>query len=370
MSTLPSPDFNALTQSFRFENTFLDAGPYGNGHIHATYAARFIKPDGSIQRYIFQRINHHVFRDPPAVIENMRKVTHHLSQKILDSGGDPQRETLTLVETVDGGFYYQDEAGETWRAMLFIEGAQTYQSVRHPAHYTNAARAFGRFQKLLADFPVQELTLTIPDFHYTPKRLAAFQTAIERDACGRVAEVGPEIEFILSRTADTHILVDMQNAGRLPERVTHNDTKMDNVMIDDLSGEGICVIDLDTVMPGLAPLDFGDTVRSAASTAVEDEPDLTQVHFDLSIFERLAKGYLAEARGFLCKDEIDHLAFASRLITFEQGIRFLADYLNGDIYYRIHRPLHNLERARTQLRLAQEMETCYGQMQAIINKYR
>jgi len=174
----------------------------------------------------------------------------------------------------------------------------------------------------------------------------------------------------LSRTADTHILVDMQNAGRLPERVTHNDTKMDNVMIDDLSGEGICVIDLDTVMPGLAPLDFGDTVRSAASTAVEDEPDLTQVHFDLSIFERLAKGYLAEARGFLCKDEIDHLAFASRLITFEQGIRFLADYLNGDIYYRIHRPLHNLERARTQLRLAQEMETCYGQMQAIINKYR
>lgn len=359
------PDFSSLVKHFSFEGNFLDAAPYGAGHINGTYATRFQQPDGRIRRYILQQINTQVFKAPEKVMHNIQKVTSHLRRKLEGQ----ERAVITLVPTTDGGTFYQTPAGEFWRAEVFIEGAQTYLTARDTSHYYNAARAFGGFQKHLDDFPIHELHDTIPDFHHTGKRFAAFLKAVEQDASKRAARVKPEIDFVLQRAAQTTVLIDMAEKGQIPLRVTHNDTKLDNVMIDDVTGEGICVIDLDTVMPGFAVFDFGDTVRSCANTGLEDEPDLSKVNFDLSVFDRLAHGFLDATRETLTPIEIGQLAFGAKLITFEQGIRFLTDYLNGDIYYKIHRPNHNLDRARTQLKLVQGMEDVYDVMLATIERY-
>jgi hypothetical protein len=261
-------------------------------------------------------------------------------------------------------------SGEYWRAEIFIEGAQTYLTARDAQHYYNVARAFGEFQKYLDDFPIHELHDTIPDFHHTGKRFDAFLRAVEQDVINRAAPVKPEIDFALLRADEATVLTDMVEKGQIPLRVTHNDTKLDNVMIDDVTGEGVCVIDLDTVMPGFAVFDFGDTVRSCANTGLEDESDLSKVNFDLPVFNRLAHGFLDATRETLTSTEIDQLAFGAKLITFEQGIRFLTDYLNGDTYYKIHRPSHNIDRARTQFKLVQEMEQSYDAMLATIEKHR
>ncbi len=270
---------------------------------------------------------------------------------------------LALVPTRAGGVFHIDADGGYWRAYHFIDGAKTYDAVQAPDQAFQAARAFGEFQKLLADLPTPRLHDTIPDFHHTPKRFAALEHAIEADVAGRAATTSSEIEFALARQSMCGVLLD---AG-LPERVTHNDTKINNVMLDDITGEGICVIDLDTVMPGLALYDFGDMVRTGTSPAPEDERDLSKVHLQFSFFEALARGYLSSAGGFLTREEKHYLAFSGKLITFEIGLRFLTDYLAGDTYFKVHREGHNLDRCRTQFKLLASMEQQEEQMVRLVD---
>ncbi len=364
------PELKDVAGHFRFDGHWLEAICLRNGHINDTYAVRSAGPGGQTCRYILQRINQNVFKNPAALMENVEKVTRHLRHRLSAAGQDPARRSLTLVPTLSGQSFYCDPRGEYWRAYLFIDGARTYELPTSLEHVYNAGKAFGDFQRLLADFPAGELHATIPDFHHTPKRFAAFVQAVARDAANRASGVRDEIAFVEQRTADTAVLVDLLSQDRLPMRVTHNDTKIDNVMIDDLTGEGICLLDLDTVMPGLALYDFGDAVRSGAALAAEDEPDLARAGMSLATFEALTRGYLAAAREFLTPIELDYLPFAARLITLEQIIRFLGDYLNGDAYYKINRPNHNLDRARTQIAMLRDMETNFDRMVEIVNRYR
>jgi hypothetical protein len=343
--------------------------PYGTGHINDTFASRFQTGRG-IARYVHQRINHNVFHEPDKVMENIERVTRYARERIIASGGDPQRETLNLVMAKDGKSFYRTAEGDTWRTYLFIDGVRTYDKVEDVRHVYTAANAFGKFQRLLSGLPGERLHETIPNFHHTRQRFDAFVKALERDAANRAASVRAEIDFILAREADASVVVDMLARGQLPERVTHNDTKLNNVLIDERTGEGICVIDLDTVMPGSALYDFGDLVRTGAITALEDAPDLAQVQLDLNMFERLAHGFLDATRDTLTPTEIDYMPFGAKLITLEQAIRFLGDHLNGDVYYKIHRPNHNLDRARTQIKLVAEIERNLDRMKAVVDKYR
>jgi Ser/Thr protein kinase RdoA (MazF antagonist) len=363
------PDFTEIVKHFRFEGNFLEAKPHPAGHINDTYIARF-QADRAALRYILQRINHYVFTDPERLMQNIEAVTAHLRRKIIAAGGDPERETLNLIPTVSGKSFYETNDGTYWRAYLFVEGAQTYDVVRSLDHVYNAARAFGNFQGLLSDYPAGQLHETIPDFHHTRKRFETFVEAVEQDVENRARSVETEIEFVIQRAEDASVLVDLLEQGKLPERITHNDTKFNNVMIDDETGEGVCVIDLDTVMPGLSLYDFGDSVRSGANPAAEDERDLSRVCVDLEIFERFAHGYLDAARDFLTPAEIDYLPFSAILMTFECGMRFLTDYLSGDRYFKIHRENHNLDRCRTQFKMVRDMEEKFDQMVRIIEALR
>jgi Ser/Thr protein kinase RdoA (MazF antagonist) len=342
---------------------------YGGGHINDTY--RLIQQDGALcHNYILQRINHYVFKRPDHVMENIERVTRYARERILAAGGDPRRRVLTLVPAHDGRSFTLDERGNTWRVYLYIDGASLYQAAPNLNVLYSAARSFGEFQVLLADLPGDRLHETIPDFHHTRKRFAAFQEALRADKAGRAASVKPEIDFILKREADASVVIDLLEQGRLPERVTHNDTKINNVLIEESSGEGLCVIDLDTVMPGSALYDFGDMVRAGAASAAEDEPVTDKAGIDIDRFTQLARGYADAVRDLLVPLEWELLAFSARLITFEQGIRFLGDYLNGDIYYKIHRPGQNLDRARTQLKMVAEMEKHMGLMESVIGRCR
>jgi thiamine kinase-like enzyme len=368
MTSSVFPNFPDLVQNFTFEGRYLEAEPFGCGHIHDTYAASFEGYNGRTQRYIVQRMNTHVFTKPREVMENIAKVTAHLRTAIQAGGGDSIRETLTLIPTQEGELLFLDKDGSNWRAMLLIEGAQTYQTVSDSGIYTQAALAFGRFQRQLADFTPQELHVTIPNFHNTPWRLENFLRAVVDDAAGRGDLARKEVDFLLQRKGEAGRLKELVQQGLIPERVTHNDTKLDNVLIDDRTHEAICVIDLDTVMPGLALYDFGDSVRSATNPVAEDEPDLNQVHFDFGVFRLLVQGYLAEMGSLLTPAELDNLAFASWLITYEQALRFLGDYLNGDTYYKISRSKQNLERARTQIRLIEGMEGRFEDMERVVEE--
>jgi len=365
-----SPDFPDIVQRFQFDGEFIGADGIYSGHINDTYAARFRQRDGSVRRYLLQRINHRVFRSPEQVMSNISAITSHTRKKILSAGGDPERESVNLVPTVAGGNVHRTFAGEWWRAELFIEGAQTYETAHTLEGAYQVARAFGRFQAQLDDFPATELYETIPDFHHTPKRHEALIEAVARDTLQRAISARAEIDFAAERTEEMSALIDLLEHELLPVRVTHNDTKFNNVMIDDQTGEGVCVIDLDTVMPGLAPYDFGDMVRAGASLAAEDERDLARVRFDLDRFEHLVAGYLDSTRELLTPTEIDCLAFSAKLMTLECGIRFLTDHLNGDLYFRTHRPGQNLDRCRTQFRLVAQMEKRFYDLHHIVEKHR
>jgi Ser/Thr protein kinase RdoA (MazF antagonist) len=364
------PDLALIASHFCIGEEYQRAERVRSGHINEGYVAWFRTAGGEARRYVLQRINHHVFRSPECLMENMEAVTAHLRAKLKAAGGDPDRETLTLVRTVDGGALHRTRSGEYWRAMPFIEGARSYEQAANPGQVRGAGRAFGRFLALLSDFPVAQLHETIPGFHHTPGRVEALRDAVRRDTAGRARAARNEIAFVEERAATTTELLDLQEAGRLPLRVTHNDTKLDNVLIDDETGEGICVIDLDTVMPGLAAYDFGDAVRSMANSAAEDERDLDRASLDLEAYEQLAAGYLEGAGGFLTPAEIDSLTTGARLMTLECGIRFLTDHLDGDRYFRTRRPDHNLDRCRTQFKLVREMESKRGTMQRIVDRYQ
>lgn len=365
-----NPIDRELVRHFRIEGAFLDAAPYGFGYIHDTYIARFKQSDGGVRRVIIQRINHDIFKKPAQVMENIHRVTNHIRSKITDAGGDAARGTLTIVPARDGDAFWVSPQGHYWRAYRFIDGARAYLQAESPEQYYQAGKAFGRFLKMLDDFDPAGVHETIPDFHHTPKRFRAFLEALERDAVNRAVTVSAEIDFALQRAGETGILVELVEAGAMPERVTHNDTKFDNVMLDDETGDVVCVIDLDTVMPGLAVFDFGDAVRAGANPAAEDERDLAKVRLDLTVYDRLARGFIEEVGDLLTPAESDHLAFGAKLITYEQGIRFLTDYLNGDIYYKTQRPDHNLDRCRTQFKLVSDMEREFDKMVRIVERYR
>ncbi len=354
-------DIGAVARHFEISGNFLRAVPYGNGHINDSYCAEFDAARVPV-RFIIQRINHHIFGDPVALMQNIERVTSHLATQVAGEP-DASRRVLTLVPARDGKAWHRDESGNYWRVYRFIERARSYDTVQSPQQAFQAARAFGQFQKLLATLPAPRLNDTIPDFHHTPKRFAALERAIAADAAGRVAQAKPEIDFAM---AHQPIVAGLLNA-QLPERVTHNDTKFNNVLLDDTTGEGICVIDLDTVMPGLVPYDFGDMVRTTTSPAAEDERDLSKVAMQFPMFEALVRGYLSSAAEFLTEAEKRSLAFSGKLITFEIGIRFLADHLNGDTYFKVHREGHNLDRCRTQFALVRSIEQQEDAMNRLVD---
>lgn len=348
-------DIRSLSRNFQIFADFQSAAACGAGHINDTYAATY-RQGGATIRYIHQRINRSVFENAVELMENVQRVTEHLRAKLAGQP-DVTRQTLTLVPARDGRMFYVDPQGEFWRTYVFIEGARSYDAVESPQQAYAAAHAFGRFQDLLADLPPPRLHDTIPAFHDTPKRFAALEKAIQADAANRVRLARREIDFALGRKPIASRLIDLQAEGALPERTTHNDTKFNNVMLDDATQEGLCIIDLDTVMPGLAPYDFGDMVRTTTSPASEDEKDLSKVCMQFPMFEALVRGYLAGTGGRLEAAEKRQLAFSGKLITFEIGIRFLADFLAGDVYYKVHREGHNLDRCRTQFKLVESIET-------------
>jgi aminoglycoside phosphotransferase (APT) family kinase protein len=329
--------------------------PFGPGHINDSYRLTY-RRGTTTARFLLQRINAAIFRNPPLVMDNIRRVTVHIRQRLeLERVGDVLRRVLTLVPTHAGEPYYLDNAASCWRLYPFIEHTRACDSVETSVQAEQAGRAFGRFQSLLADLPPPRLHETIPDFHNTPLRFVALDAAVRADTCGRAAAARAEIELAFQHRALAGTLLDLQRCGAVPERVVHNDAKVSNVLLDETTAEGLCVVDLDTVMPGLSLFDFGDMLRSMTTTAAEDETDLSRVEVEMPLFEGLARGYLEAASAFLTPVEHAHLVTAGQVITLEQGVRFLTDYLNGDTYYKTHRPNHNLERCRAQFKLVHSM---------------
>ena len=360
-------NIDALREQFDFEGDYIGYFPLDGGHIHNTYVLEFENKFGQINSYLVQRVNTHVFKDPDALMENIIGVTEYLQKIIEKNNGDPHRETLMVSYTKDGKPYYRDENGGCWRSYNFIKDTYTVQDITPPAFF-NAAKAFGRFQKLLADYPIETLHETIPNFHNTVSRFEALEEAIKRDAAGRAASVQEEIAFARAREKDCHVLVDLLAKGKLPLRVTHNDTKLNNVMFDEQTHEGICVVDLDTVMPGLSLYDFGDSIRYGANTAAEDERDLSKVSLDLTLYKEYTRGYLSTAGKSLTKTEVDYLPFSAKLMTYECGIRFLTDYLDGDKYFKIECEDHNIVRCHTQFKLVEDIEKKYDDMVEITQR--
>ena len=321
------------------------------------------------KKYTVQAINTYVFTRPYDVMENILSVTEHLRKKVLQAGGDPSREVLHFYTAEDGKGCWKDAQGRYWRVYDYIDDAVTYDVADDPLVLTNAGAAFGMFQRQLADFPGKQLHETIVQFHDTGKRFADFEASVNRNAAGRAETATEEIEFFRSRAAKaTHLTEQIKN-GILPLRVTHNDTKFNNILMDPKTGKALCVIDLDTIMPGLAAHDFGDAIRFCANSAAEDERDLTKVFFDLNKYEAFAKGFIGTSGAFLTEAERDSMAWGALLMTLECGVRFLADYLDGDKYFHTDYPDHNLVRAHTQMKLARQMEEHFEEMNEIVLKY-
>jgi Ser/Thr protein kinase RdoA (MazF antagonist) len=343
-------DFRAILGQFQLAGAAAHFEPFGSGHINDTYRVTLAGAAGD-RRYILQRLNPRVFQNPAAVMENIRRITAHLQEKFCRRP-DAARRVLTLVPTHANEPFWQDAAGNGWRVFPFIEHTRAVNIIESPDQAFQAARAFGEFQKNLADLPAPRLHETIPDFHHTPKRFAALARAVDADKCNRAAKAREAIRFALRHQAICAVLSDT----KLPERVTHNDTKINNVLFDEATGEGICVIDLDTVMPGLALHDFGDLVRSATNPAREDEPDLARVEMRFPLFEALLRGYLSGTAGMLTAAETALLPVAGQVIAFELGLRFLTDFLGGDNYFKSGRENQNLDRCRVQFKLFESMQ--------------
>ena len=357
-----------VLQSFDLKGNFVSAERYGSGHINDTRLA-IMEEDGVEKHYILQRINHNVFKKPEELMANFAAVTAYLREIIIKNGGDPERETINLIKTKDGANVLKTEDGEFWRLMLFITNSVSYDKVERPEQFYSSAVSFGNFQYLLREFPADTLYETIPNFHNTPDRLDKFEEAVAADVCGRRDSVKEEIEFVRNRKEFANTLEKAHSEGKLPLRVTHNDTKLNNILFDDKSGKALAVIDLDTIMPGYSVNDFGDSIRFGATTALEDEADLSKVNFDISLYELYVKGFIEGAKGGLTEGELEMLPIGAIMMTFECGTRFLTDYLSGDTYFRTSRPGHNLDRARNQFKLVSDMEARLDEMRAIVKKY-
>ncbi len=356
-----------ILRHFEIHGEFLGSEPYGSGHINDTYAVRYDQ-GGAPMRYILQRINHSVFKRPAELMDNIRRVTEHIRAKLeADGASDISRRVMTLIHTHEGAPCYHDEKGQYWRVYVFIEKARTWDTLTKDDQAYQAARMFGWFQKMLADLPEPPLYETIPDFHNGPKRYAAFQEALAADAHNRAAGARTEIDFLNDQARVFDVLPDQVARGEIPWRSTHNDTKINNVMLDDATGQGVCVIDLDTVMPGLSLYDFGDIVRTSTSPAAEDERDLSKVQMRMPRFEALARGWVESTGDVMTPAERANLVLAGKMITLMIGTRFLTDHLAGDTYFKIHRENHNLDRARTQFRLVQSILEQEDAMTAFVN---
>ncbi len=357
-----------IGDQFAISGDFLYGEELRNGHINTTYRACYRTEDGHEDRYILQRINDYVFKDPTLVMKNVEKVTRHITWKVMRRRS-AAGQTLTLYPARGGRSYIEltDEGG-MWRCYNNIEGTHTYDVVENTRQAYQAGYAFGSFQELISDMNPEDIRESIPEFHNTPKRYAALLKSAAADSMGRVRDCQQELKLLQEWAPKLSRLVDLQRDGVLPTRITHNDTKINNVMLDEETDDAVCVIDLDTVMPGLSLYDFGDMVRTATCKAGEDEKDLSLVFLQMPFFESLAEGYLDAAHGFLTQAEIDLLPFSGWLITTEIGIRFLTDYLDGDKYFRVDYPTHNLVRARNQLTLARSIEEHLPQMEKHIRK--
>ncbi len=347
-----------LQQFFPGED-IVSVGSHGSGHINHTFA---VETAGG-KKYVLQKINTDIFKDVEGLMENVVNVTAYLRRQIAQEGGDPERGTMRVVPAVDGKYYYKDAEGGCWRVYLLIDNVISLDRAENEEALYASGLAFGRFQAQLADYPAQTLHETIPDFHNTPKRYQAFEKAVEEDCCHRAASAAGEIAFIRERKAETEILTDLLKEGKLPLRLTHNDTKLNNVLLDPETYEAVCIVDFDTIMPGLTAYDFGDAIRFGANTAVEDEPDTSKVSLSLPLYKAYVKGFMEGCGERMTVKEIETLPVGAKTITLEQGIRFLTDYLQGDTYYQTSREGQNLDRCRTQLALVADMERKWEQMQ-------
>lgn len=370
MLTIPedAPILEEILAAFPFPDTLLGAVHYGQGHINDTFCVLCQPQEGDCLRFILQGLSSAAFPHPEELMENFIGITTFLRGKILAAGGDPNRETLSVVKTKEGKEFYTDSTGKVWRLMPFVENTDCFQSAS-PELFEASARTFGRFQYLLQDYPAETLHEAIAKFHDTEDRYRKFLAALEADKLGRAKDAQPEIQFVLDRKADCSVALTALREGKLPLRVTHNDTKLNNILIDRDTHEGICVIDLDTTMPGLSINDFGDSIRFGANHAREDEQDLSKVNFDIGLYEVYTRGFLEGAQGSLTEEELTYLPWGARLMTLECGIRFLTDYLDGDHYFHIQYPQQNLDRTRTQFKLVKDMEEQFDAMSAVVSKY-
>lgn len=357
--------FREAAAAYPFGGKIAEIAPYGGGHINDTFLVTCT--DG--EEYVLQHINSYVFKHPDEIMENIMGVTKFIAEKLTAEGRDATRGTLTICETTDGKDFYVDSDGEFWRVALNIMNTTAFDYAESAEMFKTSGAAFGEFQSMLADYPADTLHETIPHFHDTPDRFRQLEDAIRDNKSGRLENVAAEIEFAKARRADCAILMDLLNEGKLPLKVTHNDTKMSNVLIDNNTGDAVCVIDLDTVMPGLTAFDYGDSIRAGATTAAEDEVDLSKVHFDLDLYKAYTEGFLGAAGKALTETEIRTLPVGAKLMTLEVGMRFLADYLNGDVYFKTKYPQHNLDRARNQFHLVKEMEEKWDDMMAVVEAY-
>lgn len=339
-------DVKSIFNNFQIEGKFLKAYPYGSGHINDTFAVK-----ATDRRYIFQRINHNIFKDPPKLMNNIARVTEHIRKKMETQNTENiDREVLTVIPASDGNSYYIDNNDNYWRAYVFIENVKTYDVLENLDQAYQAAKAFGNFQKMLVDLPEPPLFETIPDFHNGPKRFRDFQKALKDDKLNRAISAKDQIKFLNDHSHILDVVPKLIDEGKIPVRITHNDTKINNVMIDDDTNEGVCVIDLDTVMPGSALYDYGDIVRTTVSSAQEDEADLSKIFVEMDRFESFTRGYLTSAGDFLNDYEKKYLVHSGQMITLIIGTRFLTDYIQGDIYFKTHKQGHNLQRCKAQFK--------------------
>ena len=356
--------------AFDFGAPVVGAVRYGQGHINDTFCVHTQPENACCRRFILQRMSAAAFKRPDQLMENIIGVTEYLGRQIEARRGDRGREAMEVLRPKNGEPYYTDSQGGAWRVYPFVERTVCCQAADTPELFAASGRAFGRFQQLLKDYPAETLHETIPNFHNTEDRLKKFKAALEADKLGRAAECGPEISFVLEREADCSAALSAMREGKLPVRVTHNDTKLNNVLMDETTGEGICIIDLDTVMPGLVIYDFGDSIRFGANHSAEDETDLSKVSLDVDLFDVYTKAFLEGTGGSLTDAEIEYLPWGAKLMTLECGIRFLTDYIDGDHYFHINREGQNLDRCRTQFKLVSDMEARWAELEAIVSQYR
>lgn len=370
MSVQAEETLQEALQAFDFGAPLVGAIRYGHGHINDTFCVHTQPDDEPCVRFILQRMSAQAFHHPDQLMKNIIGVTTFLGEEIAKNGGDRSREAMEVLRPSSGEDFFTDSKGGAWRVYPYVEGTRCLQSADTPELFAASGRAFGRFQQMLRDYPADTLFETIPHFHDTEDRLKKFKAALSSDALDRAKNCAAEIQFVLDREADCSVCLSALREGKLPLRVTHNDTKLNNVLMDKTTGEGICIIDLDTTMPGLSVNDFGDSIRFGANHSAEDEQDLSKVNLDLSLFDAYTQAFLEGCGGALTSAELDYLPWGAKLMTFECGMRFLTDYLEGDHYFATHREGQNLDRCRTQFKLVTDMEAHWDELNAIVDQYR